>query len=241
VTKVVTMEANASAYTSYHPLSTNTPAVAAATIASSAVMVRYGARDATFATTDTAYELTGLMGHYDDGTLIATHEGIVVASDPEWKANLLANSSVNRELSIDLLLAALDVQLARSGVPVKTMMMGLGQRRKYFNLLASDIRYGTANFVGGYESLKFSQNGAVEMLVDPSCQPNKIFMEGENIIKKYELSPIGWGGFDANKMHWRQDYDEAAMYLKLYTNLGVENRRALTLVDDLTEPGNAPF
>ncbi len=246
--KAIEMEAVAatgsggSAYQAYHPIAAaRTYTIATDTVASGSFIVRYGARAATHATTNTQYEILGLLGHYDDGTLLATHEGITVASDPEWKANILGNSSVNRELTIDLMLAAADMAVARCGIPISTMYMGLGQRRKYFGLLANDIRYASANFVGGYESLKFSQNGAINMIVDPSCQANKIFCESGEAIKKYELTPIGWGGFDPNKMHWREMYDEGTMFLRIYTNLGCENRPALTLITDLTEPTNMPF
>lgn len=60
-----------------------------------------GARDLSFASTDTPREITGLYGMFDDGTNLAVYEGITVASNPKWAANILSNSSVNRELSID--------------------------------------------------------------------------------------------------------------------------------------------
>jgi len=72
-------------------------------------------------------------------------------------------------------------------------------------------------------------------------QPNTLYFEPKSAIKKYELTPIGWGGFDANKMHWRENYDQASMYLRTYTNLGVEERQSLTKLKDLTEPANAPW
>lgn len=229
-------------YQSYHPLTAaRTYTIATGAVASAAQIVRYGARDAAFATTDTPYEITGMEGMFDDGTNIAAFEGITITADPEFKANILGNSSVNRELSIDLLLAAADMAPARAGVNVDTMWMGMGQRRKYFGLLAPDVRYAPAEFTGGYERLRFSQNGQINIIMDPMCQPNKIYMAPINAIKRYEVKPIGWGGFDPNNMHWRQDYDEATMYLRTYTQLGVEKRNALVLLKDLTEPGSQPF
>jgi len=242
ITKVVTFEAGAGAYSAYHPIVaarsyTNT----AGAIASGSFLVRYGARLAAHTTADASYELTGLNGMYDDGTLIAAFEGITVASDPEFKANILGNSSVNRELSIDLMLAAMDMTAARSTAKADIIRMGLGQRRKYFGLLSSDVRYAPQVLKGGYETLAFSQDASVKIVVDPVTQPNRLYFEPTGVIKKYELTPIGWGGFNSNKMHWRQDYDEATMFLRIYTNLGVENRPSLTLLDDLTEPSSSPW
>ena len=241
-TKTVTFEAGANSYRAYHPLTAaQSYSNTATAIASGSFLVRYGARLASHATTNASYEIMGLNGMYDDGTLLETFEGVTVASDPEFKANILDNSAVNRELSVDLMLAAMDMTAARSTAAVDTIRMGLGQRRKYFGLLSPDIRFVPGKLVGGYEQLAFSQNAAVKIVVDPVTQPNRLYFEPDSIIKKYELTPIGWGGFDPNKMHWRQDYDEATMYLRTYLNLGCENRPALTLLDDLVEPSSMPF
>ena len=245
VTKVVTFEASAGAYQALHPItaaqSTTAYPAGAGTVASGSFLVRYGARLAAHLTTGNSIELMGLDAMYDDGTNSASFEGITVATDPEFKANILGNSGVNRELSIDLMLAAMDMTAARSSSQVGLIRMGLGQRRKYYNLLAPDIRFTPGVLKGGYETLQFSQNAAVEIMVDPVTQPNKLYFEPKGAIKKYELTPIGWGGFDSNKMHWRDGYDQASMYLRTYTNLGVEERQSLTALCDLTEPSHSPF
>jgi len=233
--------AGGSAYQAYHPITAaRTYTIATDTVASGSFMVRYGARAATHVVT-TTYELAGLNAMYDDGTVLTTFEGIVIANDPEFKANQVANSDVNREVSIDLMLAAMDMTTARSDESVSFIRMGLGQRRKYFGLLANDVRYAPGDFLGGYERLRFAQNAQVSLVIDPHCQPNRMYFEPEGTIKKYELTPIGWGGLDNQKMHWREDYDQATMFLRTYTNLGVEKRNALTVLDDLTEPSTMPF
>lgn len=244
ITKVVTFEAigDGKNYRAYHPIvAAQSYTITTASIASGSFMVRYGARLASHATTGNSRELVGLDGQFDDGTLLDAFEGITIATDPEFKANVMSNASVNRALSIDLMLAAMDMSAARSHTPVNCMRLGLGQRRKYFGLLSPDIRFSPKELKGGYEVLSFSQNSAVEMVVDPVTQPNQIYFEPKKTIKKYELTPIGWGGFDPNKMHWRPDYDQATMFLRCYLNLGCEERQSLTLLKDLTEPANAPW
>ena len=244
ITKVVTFEtiSDTTQYRDYHPTSagrgyTNTTA----SIPAAGIMVRQGARAAAHTTSTASREIIGINGMFDDGTLLGTYEGLTTTTAPEFIANIMDNSAINRELSIDLMLAAMDMTAARSGREATIIRTGLGQRRKYFNLLANDVRYAPAKFIGGYESIGFSQNQAVTMVFDPVTQPNRMYFEPPGVIRKYELTPIGWGGFDPNKMHWRQDYDEATMFLRTYTNLGVEERNALTLLDDLNEPSNQPF
>ena len=147
------------------------------------------------------------------------------------------NSSVNRELSIDLMLNACDVTRTRSGRNPNKILMGLGQRRKYANLLMPDVRFAPTVLKGGYETLTFSGgDGSLEIIVDPMCQPNRIYFFPDDIIKKYELTPLGWGNLDGSQLHQRASYDEWDAFLRCYTNLGVETRNCLTVLKDLVEP-----
>lgn len=238
VNKTAEMEPNDGTYKSQHPLTAarTSYTITTGTVASGSFMVRVGARAATHATSNTPVEITGLEGIYDDGTLLSSFENITVASYPQWKANVLGNSSVNRELSIDLMLQALDVTRTQSGKSVKIMRMGLGQRRKYANLLMPDVRFAPQELEGGYEKLTFAGgDGAVKIIVDPMLPPNKIFCEPEGAIMKYEMTPLGWGNLD-QQIHQRAGYDEWDQFLRIYTNLGTEQRNCLTLIKDLVEP-----
>jgi hypothetical protein len=235
-TKVVTFEALASTYETYHPLGTGYTQ-ATGTIPAASQMVRMGARVVSHSTSAASYEICGLNGLFDDGTLLASFQGqTLLTAAPEFVANIIDNSAVNRELSIDLMLQAMDLTSTRSDQTVEMILAGLGQRRKYFALLANDVRYAPGQFVGGYETLQFAQNGQVTMKFDPHARPNRMYFMPADGVKKYELTPIGWGGMDGQKMHWRDNYDQATMFLRTYSNLGVEKRNALTLLDDLTEP-----
>jgi hypothetical protein len=237
-TKVVTFEAAAGSYKAGHPNST----IAAYTeteaeIGVSSIAVKSGSRLPSHATTDTPYELTGLLGIYDNDTLLASFEGIDCGNNPEWNANVLSNSSINRELSLDLMLDACDVTRLRSDATVTRMRMGLGQRRKYANLLTSDVRYSPEVLKGGYKTITFAAgDGSIEMIIDPSQQANRIFFEPDGVIQKYELTPLGWGNLDGSQLHQRSGYDEWDAFLRIYTQLGCEQRNCLTVMSDLTEP-----
>lgn len=239
-TKVIHFESDTTGltYKANHPISSvRATANVATTVTAGYLLVKMGARLATHVATNTQYEICGLDGQFDDGTLLATFENIVVATYPKWSANLISNSSVNRELSIDLMLNACDLTRERSGKSVKIIRTGLGQRRKYANLLLPDVRYAPTKLQGGYEMLTFSGgDGSVEILVDPLTQKNKLFFDPGDVIKKYELTPLGWGNLDGDQMHRRAGYDEWDLFLRLYTQLGVENRNSLTVLKDLVEP-----
>ena len=237
VNKTAEMEFNDGTYKANHPIvAARSYTIVAATVASGSFMVRIGAREATHATSNTPVDMTGLEGIYDDGTLLSTFENITVANFPQWKANILSNSSVDRELSIDLMLQALDVTRTQSGKSVSIMRMGLGQRRKYANLLLPDVRFAAQELEGGYEKLTFAGgDGSVKMIIDPALSPNKIFCEPADAIQKYEMTPLGWGNLD-QQIHQRQGYDEWDQFLRIYSNLGTEQRNCLTLLKDLVEP-----
>jgi hypothetical protein len=237
-TKVVVFETSGQTYIANHPNSTIAGYTNAQTaIPVSGILVKMGARDTAWATTDTPVEITGLDGIYDDATTLATFENITVASNPKWAANLITNSGVNRELSIDLMLNAVDLTRIRSGMNVSTIRMGLGQRRKYANLLMPDVRFLPTILKGGFETLTFSGgDGSVSMVIDAMTQPNKIYFEPSGIIMKYELTPLGWGDLDGSKMHRVAGYDMYDLFIRIYTNLGCEQRNCLTVVKDLVEP-----
>jgi len=236
-TKVVIFETPSASYLSNHPYASGCTNTHAFSVSEGAMAVKYGARDLAWTSADTAVEMTGLLGMYDDGTLISTFENIVVATYPKWKANILSNSSVNRELTIDLMLSACDQTRIRTGLKVDTIRMGLGQRRKYANLLISDVRFAPTVLKGGYETLSFSGgDGSIEIVVDPLTQPGKVFFEPNGVIKKYELSPLGWGNLDGSQLHQLASYDTWNAFLRLYGNIGTEQRNCLTLLSDLSEP-----
>ena len=236
-TKTIEMEGNDGTYKANHPIvAAQSYTIATDAVPDAAQMVRIGAREAAHATTDVSTEMMGLEGIFDDGTLLATFENITVATYPEWKANVLGNSGVNREVSIDLMLQALDLARVRGGDAPGCIRMGLGQRRKYANLLMPDVRFTPGTLQGGYETLTFSGgDGSVKMIIDPALPPNKMFFEPKGAVEKFEMTPLGWGNIDPG-MHQRAGFDEYDRFLRIYTNLGSEKRASLVLVKDLVEP-----
>ena len=240
-TKVIVFESDSTGltYKANHPITAVQAVVNHVSTLSSTgmLLVKMGARLATHSTTATQYEICGLDGLFDDGTLLASFEGIYPATNPKWAANVIDNSAVNRELSIDLMLNACDLTRERSGKSVKIIRTGLGQRRKYANLLLPDVRYAPTKLQGGYEVLTFSGgDGSVEILVDPLTQKNKLYFDPGDVIKKYELTPLGWGNLDGDQMHRRAGFDEWDLFLRIYSQLGTEMRNCLTVLKDLVEP-----
>ena len=238
-TKVVQFEASGSTWLTNHPDSTISGGTTNTTapVPTASIAVKMGAREAAHATTDAPTDITGLDGIFDNGTLLTSFENITVSTNPKWAANRMTNSSVNRELEVDLMLNALDLTRVRSGMTANTIHCGIGQRRKYANLLLPDVRYAPTQLKGGYEVLTFSGgDGSVKIIVDSMAQPNKMRFYPDGVIEKFEMTPLGWGNLDGSQMHRRSGYDEWDLFLRLYTNLGCEQRNCLTSLEDLVEP-----
>ena len=237
VTNIITFEGNIGAYNENHPLgSAYQGNQAEATIASGAVMVRVGARAATWTTASTPREMMGLEGIYDDDTLLASFENIDSGTYPDWQGNVLGNASVARPLSLTLMLQCLALTRVKSGKKVNIIRMGTGQQRTYADLLIPDIRFAPTKLEGGYETLTFQGgDGTVKMVIDPSITPGKIFFEPDGAIQKYEMASLGWGNIDPG-MHQREGYDTYDRFIRIYTNLGTEQRNCLTVLTDLIEP-----
>lgn len=237
VNKTAEMEGNDGTYKANHPIAAfRAYTIATDAVPDGAVAVKLGAREATHASSNTAREMTGFDGVFDDGTNIATFQNIVVATYPFWKANILDNSSVDREISEDLMFQACDVNKAMSGEDVTIAYMGQGQMRKLANLFLGDVRFTPQKLDGGYSTLSFAAGTSpVELVVDPVATPGKIFFTTKDAIQKFELMPLGFMNRD-QVMHMRSGYDEWDFGLALYGNMGVTKRSNLTVLKDLVEP-----
>jgi hypothetical protein len=237
-TKKLIFEIGTDAYVANHPITAaRSYTVGQTAMAAGALLISQGARTASHATTNTPYEVFGLDAIFDDATLLATFEAITVATNPKWQANIISNAAINRELSLDLMLNACEMTRVRSGKNVDTIMSGLGQKRKYANLLLPDVRFQPGTLKGGYETVTFAAgDGSVKMIFDPLAQKNKMYFYPDGVVQKYELAPLGWGNLDGDQMHRRAGYDEWDLFLRLYTQLGCEQRNCLTKVTDLVEP-----
>lgn len=213
---------------------------ASGTLDSGSVVVRENTREATHDTSsDTAREIMGLLGIVDDGTNVDTFQDIqrTAAGKRLWKANYLANSSIDRELTLDLMQRAIDLARYTGGSTINDIRMGLGQRRKYVALLQPDIRYSPGQLHGGFERITYAGGDArITITIDPDCYPGRVFFLTKGTIQRYELKALGWADLDGNILHRNAGYDEWEAFLCIYTNLGCTKCNANTQLLDLIEP-----
>lgn len=233
----VYFEKTGTTYRGYHPSATAAAYTqSTATIASGSLIVTVGSRETTHATTNVARELTGLEGIYDDGTLLASFQDITVSGNEWWKANILDNGAVGRELTEDLMIQGYNAGRIVGGQKPKLIRMGLGQQRKYVALYTPDVRFAPQEIKGGFKTMTFAAgDGDTQILIDPLCTPGKIYFEPENGVKKFVMRELGWLDLD-QVMHMVRGYDLWELAVGMYANMGTMQRNALTKITDLLEP-----
>ena len=179
--------------------------------------------------------LAGLSQLVDDGTDgPATVQNIDRTVFGIWNSNVLANGTVDRELSLDLLQQLLDTNRIKSGQESTFLVSNYGIRRKYLNLLWYDVRYGPQELKGGFTVLKFDH---LDWYVDKDCPLKRTWAGTKEMIKKYVVKPMGIldeAGTQAERIPKTDTYE---ILLGGYFNIGIEQRNAWGRLQDLTDPG----
>lgn len=139
----------------------------------------------------------GLPEVVDDGTNYATYAGLTRSSATWAKAQYMANSSVNRDLTLDLM-RQMRTKIEKAGGKVKFIVTSPELRDKYEAILTAFIHIvnPTVNdkLAAGFTSLAF---GEAKLIGDPVPLPavgsntlaNKMYFLGEEVEVR-ELRPV---------------------------------------------------
>ena len=178
-------------------------------------------------------EMEGIKKMADDGTVAPVYLGITRANFPLFKGHLFTNAGTARNLSLDLLQQCEDQIYRATGKRPNWVRMNLGQRRKYFDLVAPDKRYMTGTIDGGYERLDYNGN---TLTVDIDHPLGEITMLQKELIKKYELRKFGMLDFDGLTLRMQGNSDIYRGYIGMYANLGCKHPSGTLRLTDLQEP-----
>jgi len=181
----------------------------------------------------TEYEIEGFGAAIDDGTAVNVYHGINRTTYPLWKSNLLDNSGTNRNISLDLHQQAEDAIVEMGGKRPDWMRMNLGQRRKFFDLVAPDRRFDSTTFEAGFERLSY--NG-IQVTVDIDHPKNEITYITKAMFKKYTLKPLGILDVDGQTMRQVVTQDLWRGHLGLYANFCTKQPNCHARITDLQEP-----
>lgn len=183
-------------------------------------------------------EITGLSA-------ITAATGTLYNIDPSvekvWKGNVDANGGVNRALSEGRMITMVDTIRQKGGGVPTVILVGLGVRRAYFNLLVQQRRStNTQEFVGGFKGLSFVSGGnEIPVVEDVDCQPNRMYFINEKELKIYNAGD--WSFMNRDGSNWSRVVNSSGAFdaydatLFQYVELGTHRRNAHGRIDDLTE------
>ncbi|MFG2268106.1 phage major capsid protein [Streptomyces sp. NPDC048720] len=171
---------------------------------------------------------------------IVSATGVLYNIDPavetKWKSLVDANGGTNRALSESLMIRMVD-NVRQQGGQTTVITTTPGVRRSYFNLLVQQRQYvNTKDFGGGFTGLEFTtDNGAIPLISDFDCQPNRMYFLNEKALKFYRESD--WSFMDRDGSKWQRviGFDAYDATLYTYRNLGCHRRNSQALVADITE------
>lgn len=196
---------------------------ASATIANTSIVVRTG---------DYLREPNGLGSIVtDSGALFNVDPSTV----PQWKAVVDSNSGTPRALSEGLMITDTDA-VRRNGGKTSLILMSLGVRRAYFNLLSQQRRYpSTTTFEGGFQGLAFSNGREIPCVEDVDCPVSTMFGLDESSLTIYREKPWDFMQRDGDVWKWVPNFDAYEAVLYQYWEIGLNRRNANWKMTDITE------
>jgi hypothetical protein len=168
-------------------------------------------------------------------------QGLLVATYPEWKAHVKSNSGVDREISEDLIVSALDDAMEYGNVSV--LLTTLKVRRAYADLLEAYKTLPNAEMLwGGWSGLAFVYDGKkIPLVPDRFCPDGDMYGLDESRLsifctdKKAQISwERGFGGQSAI-LQKVAGYNQYQAEGHIFSNLGTDLRKAFVVINDIDE------
>lgn len=167
-------------------------------------------------------DMMGIKGTIDDGTAVATLQGLLRSTYTWFKSQKDGNSGVDRPLTLPLIQKVLSLCEKADG-KISLMLTTYDLRDTYASLVVADKRFvNTLNLDGGWKALEY--NG-IPIVPDVDAIAKHIYYLDESTHKIYRMSDFDWMDEDGailSRVSGKDQY-EAVMYY--YANLGVDNCR----------------
>lgn len=157
------------------------------------------------------------------------------ATEPSWAAIVDANGGTNRALSEGLMITDTDNTRVNGG-KTSLILMSLGVRRAYFNLLTQQRRYtNTTEFAGGLKGLAFNNGTEIPCIEDVDMTPNTMYGLEEDVFKIYQEADWDWMDQEGQVWKWVVGFDAYEAVLEKYFEVGINRRNANFKLTDITE------
>lgn len=181
-------------------------------------------------------EVMGLLGIVDDGTYVDNFQGIARSSYSFWKANVLANGGVSRDLTLQLLQTAADRAAIIGGNAPTLWVSNYDQQNRYAQLVLADRLqpFGTMVLDGGWKAVEYA---GTPWVADRDCPRGTIFGLNEEELRFFILSDFDWMDDDGAILHRTAAGTHAfEAILEAYLEFGTYKPSAHVVIRDLTIP-----
>lgn len=175
-------------------------------------------------------EIMGIKGLGDDGTNVATIQGLSRTTYSILKGTVIDASSAS--ITQDLLQRLADKVETASGRPINTIVSNRLQRRGYLNVVTPLKRFNDDNLDSGFSVL--SWNGHAWM-VSFDCQKDTVYMYDQSAVQRYVLQEMALDSEGGNVIKEVPGYDAFYCYYKSYENLGTEQPNAIGRLESLAQ------
>jgi hypothetical protein len=181
------------------------------------------------------YEPMGLLGINDNGTLVATLQGIARAGNSWWKANPYTGSGA---LSQDMLYKAANESYLSSG-DFPTAVVSNQVETGYYGKVLVGLRVinDRTDLEGGFRGLKFIHpEGSVDWITERYCPTGAIHFLDERNVMFVEAADYDWMERDGAMLHRLEGYDKYQAVMYKYCNLGATRCNGFTKLTGYSEP-----
>uniref|UniRef100_A0A6M3Y4K7 Putative capsid protein n=1 Tax=viral metagenome TaxID=1070528 RepID=A0A6M3Y4K7_9ZZZZ len=179
----------------------------------------------------------GLQAVVDDGSVVATFQGVSRAATSYFNGNLVDAGGDALELN-DLYVAA-DKGRKRAGKSANFIGSDLDSQRYYSLLLESQRRQvNTTELKSGWTGLSFAHGGRnVSWFADEFFTPGYIYFLDTDAFAIFEAGPMDFVDNDGSILRNVSGYDIFEFYLAYYFDVGVDRCNSQTRLYNFTEPG----
>lgn len=186
-------------------------------------------------------QMMGIRGIISDADpALASLQGLAVASNPFWKAQLVTAGSSTATSPADLTIGLLQKPITRialnsdySKKDISFMLSNMFVQDKYAELCVELKRLvGEMDLDGGWTGLSF--NGLV-WVTDPQCQRNVVYYIVKDALRIVRTADLMWQEKDGNVLHRLESRDAYIARLFAYMNLATPCRNALGKLQYIAE------
>lgn len=186
--------------------------------------------------------IRGIISATDPPLLSGGLQGLTVAANPYWSAQVFAAAGVKRDLSLPLMqspLTKVGINSAFTEADIKFMLSNGPVKDKYIALCVADKRHvNEMELDGGQTAVSFNNK---PLIVDPMCRRNTIYYINPKTIDLLTSSDgLQWADFlDGEQFRLKvgsSGYSDAYQaFLVFYGEMATKSRNGSAVLNDISE------